>query len=201
MQHRAQNSTIDELERLLRSRTPMKITHEGDFVHAAVMMILSEGLEGLSMLFIKRPESDIDAFSGHMAFPGGKMMEGDESKLATAVRETLEEIGVDLYKNGRVIGELDDINPNNPRAINYIVTPYISIIKEEVSIIPNLYEVEAAVWIPVKHLKDERNFAVRWRERNGILVEDYVYSFEKYIIWGMTGRILHRFLSFSSHLF
>jgi len=201
MQHRAQNSTIDELERLLRSRTPMKITHEGDFVHAAVMMILSEGLEGLSMLFIKRPESDIDAFSGHMAFPGGKMMEGDESKLATAVRETLEEIGVDLYKNGRVIGELDDINPNNPRANNYIVTPYISIIKEEVSIVPNLYEVEAAVWIPVKHLKDERNIAVRWRERNGILVEDYVYSFEKYIIWGMTGRILHRFLSFSSHLF
>src|SRR3990167_5155785 len=201
MQHRAQNSTIDELERLLRSRTPMKITHEGDFVHAAVMMILSEGLEGLSMLFIKRPESDIDAFSGHMAFPGGKMMEGDESKLATAVRETLEEIGVDLYKSGRVIGELDDINPNNPRAINYIVTPYISIIKEEVSIVPNLYEVEAAVWIPVKHLKDERNIAVRWRERNGILVEDYVYSFEKYIIWGMTGRILHRFLSFSSHLF
>jgi 8-oxo-dGTP pyrophosphatase MutT (NUDIX family) len=165
------------------------------------MIILSEGLEGLSMLFIKRPESDIDAFSGHMAFPGGKMKEGDEDKLATAVRETLEEIGVDLYQCGRVIGELDDINPNIPRASNYIVTPYISMLKEEVSIVPNLYEVEAAVWIPVKHLKDERNFVVRWRERNGILVEDYAYSFEKYIIWGMTGRILHRFLSFSSHLF
>ena len=201
MQHRAQKSTIDRLERLLRSRTPMKITHEGDFVHAAVMMILSEGLEGLSMLFIKRPESDIDAFSGHMAFPGGKMKEGDEGKLATAMRETMEEIGVDLYRCGRVIGELDDINPNNPRANNYIVTPYISMLKEEVSIVPNLCEVEAAVWIPVKHLKDERNFAVRWRERNGILVEDYVYSFDKYIIWGMTGRILHMFLSFSSHLF
>jgi 8-oxo-dGTP pyrophosphatase MutT (NUDIX family) len=174
----------------------MKITHEGDFVHAAVMMILSESPEGLSMLFIKRPESDIDAFSGHMAFPGGKMKEGDEGKLATAVRETMEEIGVDLHKCGRVIGELDDINPNN-----YIVTPYISMLKEDVSIVPNLCEVETAVWIPVKHLKDERNFAVRWRERDGILVEDYAYSFEKYIIWGMTGRILHRFLSFSSHLF
>jgi 8-oxo-dGTP pyrophosphatase MutT (NUDIX family) len=174
MQHLAQESTIDRLERLLSSRIPMKIMHEGDFVHAAVMMILSEGPEGLSMLFIKRPESDIDAFSGHMAFPGGKMKEGDEGKLATAIRETLEEIGVDLYKSGRVIGELDDINPNNPRANNYIVTPYISIIKEEVSIVPNLYEVEAAVWIPVKHLKDERNIAVRWRERNGILVEDYI---------------------------
>lgn len=201
MQLKTQHSTIDELERLLRSRTPLKITGEGGFVHAAVMMILGESPEGLSMLFIKRPESDIDAFSGHMAFPGGKMKEGDESKLDTAIRETFEELGIDLYTSGRVIGELDDINPNNPRANNYIVTPYLSALREEVPVTPNLCEVEAAVWVPMKHLKDERNFAVRLRERNGVFVEDYVYSFDKYIIWGMTGRIVQRFLSLSSHLF
>lgn len=201
MQFLAQENTIDELEKLLRSRFPVKIDDRGDFVHAAVMMILGESPDGLSMLFIKRPESDIDAFSGHMAFPGGKMMEGDESKLATAIRETHEEIGVDLYTSGRVIGELDDINPNNPRASNYIVTPYLSVLREEVLIVPNLYEVEAALWIPVKHLIDGTNFAVRLRERNGKMVEDYVYSFGKYIIWGMTGRILHGFFSISSHLF
>jgi len=72
MQHLAQQSTIDELERLLRSRIPMKIMHEGDFVHAAVMMILSEGPEGLSMLFIKRPESDIDAFFRAHGVSGGQ---------------------------------------------------------------------------------------------------------------------------------
>lgn len=201
MQFLAQDNTIEELEKLLRSRLPVKIEERDNFVHAAVMMILGESPEGLSMLFIKRPESDVDAFSGHMAFPGGKMMEGDESKLATAIRETHEEIGVDLYACGRVLGELDDINPNNPRANNYIVTPYLSVLREEVLIVPNLFEVEAALWIPVKHLTDERNFAVRFRERNGKLVEDYVYSFGKYIIWGMTGRILHGFLSISSHLF
>jgi 8-oxo-dGTP pyrophosphatase MutT (NUDIX family) len=201
MQLQAQNSTIDELEKLLRSRNPVKIIDEGGFVHAAVMMILGESPEGLSMLFIKRPESDIDAFSGHMAFPGGKMKEGDESKLATAIRETFEELGIDLYASGRVIGELDDISPNNPRANNYIVTPYLSTLKEEVSITPNFYEVEEAVWVPMQHLVDERNFAVRLRERSGVLVDDYVYSFDKYIIWGMTGRIVHKFLSFSSYLF
>ena len=79
-----------------------------------------------------------------------------KDKLATAIRETIEEIGVDLYTSGRVIGELDDINPNNPRANNYIVTPYMSMLKEEVLIRPNLYEVEAAVWVPMKHLKDEQ---------------------------------------------
>lgn len=201
MQFLAQENTIDELEKLLKSRLPVKIEDGGNFVHAAVMMILGESPDGLSMLFIKRPESDVDAFSGHMAFPGGKMKVGDESKLATAIRETHEEIGVDLYACGRVIGELDDINPNSPRANNYIVTPYLSVLREEVLIVPNLYEVEAALWIPVKHLTDGKNFAVRLRERNGELVEDYVYSFGKYIIWGMTGRILHGFFSISSHLF
>ncbi|MEW6145506.1 MAG: CoA pyrophosphatase [Thermodesulfobacteriota bacterium] len=201
MQLHAQDGTIGELEKLLKLRNPVKIADEGGFVHAAVMMILNEGTGGLSMLFIKRPESDIDAFSGHMAFPGGKLKEGDESKLDTAIRETYEELGIDLYTSGRVLGELDDINPYNPRAENYIVTPFLSTLKEEVPIVPNLYEVEASVWVPVKHLKDERNFTVRLRERDGVLVEDYVYSFEKYIIWGMTGRIVHGFLSFSSHLF
>lgn len=201
MQLITHENTIEELEKLLKSRPPAKIEDRDDFVHAAVMMILGESPEGLSMLFIKRRESDIDAFSGHMAFPGGKMKEGDESKLAAAIRETHEEVGVDLYASGRVIGELDDINPNNPRANNFIVTPYLSVLREEVPIIPNLYEVEAALWIPVGHLLDDKNFAVRMRERNGKLVEDYVYSFGKYIIWGMTGRILHGFFSISSHLF
>ncbi|HVY54739.1 MAG TPA: CoA pyrophosphatase [Thermodesulfobacteriota bacterium] len=201
MQFLAQENTIDELEKLLKSRVPVKIDDRADFVHAAVMMILGERPEGLSLLFIKRPESDLDAFSGHMAFPGGKMKEGDESKLATAIRETHEEIGVDLNTSGHVLGELDDINPNNPRARNFIVTPYLSVLREEVAIVPNLFEVEASVWVPVKHLLDEKNFAVRMRERNGKLVEDYVYSFGKYIIWGMTGRILQKFFSISSHLF
>jgi 8-oxo-dGTP pyrophosphatase MutT (NUDIX family) len=201
MELHSQKDTASELEVLLKSREPLKITDEKDYVHAAVMMILDKSARDLSMLFIKRPESDIDAFSGHMAFPGGKMKKGDRDKLATAIRETYEEVGVDLHASGHVIGELDDINPNNPRARNYIVTPFVSMLNKEVLIKPNLCEVEAAVWIPMKHLKDERNFKTRLRERNGKMVKDYVYNYEHYIIWGMTGRILHKFLSFSSHLF
>ncbi len=195
------SKTSRELEELVRKRDALKIIKEGDFVHAAVMMILKESREDLSMLFIKRPESEVDAFSGHMAFPGGKMIEGDKSKLDTALRETSEEVGIDLSTCGRVIGELDDVNPNNPRADNYIVTPYLSLLREEVVLRPNLGEVEAAIWIPVRHLTDERNAKIRYRERYGSVVEDYVYSYGRYIIWGMTGRIVHQFLSFSSHLF
>ncbi len=193
--------TSNKLEKLLASRDPHKLTIEGDFVHAAVMMILKEEPKGASMLFIKRPDSDSDPFSGHVAFPGGKMKGEDSDKLETAVRETREEIGVDIAHSGRVLGELDDVNPNNPRANTYIVTPYLSVLNEEVTFTPCTREVEEVLWVPLAHLLDEKNFKLRLRERDGIPREDYAYIYEQYIIWGMTGRILRQFISLTRHLF
>ncbi len=191
---------IAALERLLKERNPRKIGGEPGLVHAAVMMILKETEEEFSMLFIKRPEAEWDPFSGHMAFPGGKMSGGDKSKLETAIRETQEEIGVDLGVHGRILGELDDVNPNNPRARGYIVTPYLSFLTVEVPLELDRSEVEEAVWVPMEHLRDVRNFKVRMRERDGKLIEDYTYNYGPYLIWGMTGRIVHGFLSITAQI-
>jgi len=193
--------TAENLKKLLSSRDVNEIFREGDFVHASVMMILKESGQGYSLLFIKRPESDRDPFSGHMAFPGGRMESADNSKLETAIRETYEEVGIDINSSGRILGSLDDVNPNNPRARNYIVTPYLSVLNEEVTIKPDSNEVERTLWVPMHHLVDDRNLEVRIRERDGTEVKDYAYQYEQYLIWGMTGRILHQFLSFSAHLF
>ena len=195
------SDTIKKLEKLLSERSSNSIVRKDDFVHAAVMMILKESDPGYSLLFIKRPENVKDPFSGHMAFPGGRMEEHDTTKLDTAVRETFEEVGININKSARVLGELDDVHPNNPRARNYVVTPYLSILKEEVIITPDYNEVEKAIWVPMNHLVDDKNAQVRIRERDGREFEDYAYNYENYLIWGMTGRVLHQFLSFSSHLF
>ena len=195
------SDTILKLEKLLSQRSSKEIIREGDFVHASVMMILKESGQNYSMLFIKRPESEKDPFSGHMAFPGGRMEKDDSSKLQTAIRETYEEVGINITQSARIIGTLHDVNPNNPRARNYVVTPYLSVLNEEVRIIPEAKEVETTLWVPMRHLVDDRNKEIRIRERDGRLVEDYAYNYEQYLIWGMTGRILHQFLSFSAHLF
>jgi len=195
------SDTVENLKKLLSSRNVNEIFREGDFVHASVMMILKESGQGYSLLFIKRPESERDPFSGHMAFPGGRMDSADNSKLETAIRETYEEVGIDINSSGRILGSLDDVNPNNPRARNYIVTPYLSVLNEEVVIKPDSNEVERTLWVPMHHLVDDRNLEVRIRERDGTEVKDYAYQYEQYLIWGMTGRILHQFLSFSAHLF
>lgn len=193
--------TIEKLSGLLSNRNSSEITIEDDYVHASVLMILKHDNLGFSLLFIKRPESERDPFSGHMAFPGGRMESVDKNKLDTAVRETKEEVGIDIIKSGEVLGALDDVNPNNPRARKYVVTPYLSILNEEVKIIPDVREVERTVWVPMRHLVDDRNKEIRIRERDGKEVQDYAYNYEQYLIWGMTGRILHQFLSFSAHLF
>jgi len=195
------SDTTKRLEKLLSDRNVNRISKEGDFVHAAVMMIFKESGQDYSLLFIKRSESDRDPFSGHMAFPGGRMESADKSKLETAIRETYEEVGININSSGRILGSIDDVNPNNPRARNYIVTPYLSVLKEEVVLRPDLNEVEKAIWVPMHHLSDDKNTQVRIIERDGREVKDYAYNYEQYIIWGMTGRILHQFLSFSAHLF
>jgi 8-oxo-dGTP pyrophosphatase MutT (NUDIX family) len=195
------SDTIKNLEKLLTERSANQIVREDDFVHAAVMMILKQSDHGYSLLFIKRPDNDRDPFSGHMAFPGGRMEMHDNSKLDTAVRETLEEVGINIKRSARVLGALDDVNPNNPRARNYVVTPYLSVLQEEVDVTPDAKEVEKTIWVPMNHLVDEKNAQVRIRVRDGREVEDYAYNYDQYLIWGMTGRVLHQFLSFSSHLF
>lgn len=193
--------TIEKLSQLILDRNKIEITRDDNFVHASVLMILKQDDMGFSLLFIKRPESEGDPFSGHMAFPGGRMEGIDNNKLDTAVRETKEEVGIDIINSGEVLGALDDVNPNNPRARKYVVTPFLSILNEEVKIIPDSREVEKTVWVPMRHLVDDRNKEIRIRERNGREVEDYAYNYEEYLIWGMTGRILHQFLAFSAHLF
>lgn len=191
---------MEELERILKGRNIKKITRDGIFTPAAVMLILKQEKDGYSILFIKRTESSEDVFSGHMAFPGGKMKEEDENKLRTAVRETFEETGIDLSRDGRIIGELDDFYPVNPRANHYVVTPFVALLTEYTEINPN-EEVAEAVWIPLSHMKDERTLEIRIVEKNKISAKDYFFRYKDYVIWGMTGRILYKFLSLAGHLF
>src|SRR5215213_2159058 len=68
----------------------------GALRQAAVALVLRGGVEGAEMLVIKRSEAERDHWSGHLALPGGRAEPSDENLLATAVRETFEEVGLDL---------------------------------------------------------------------------------------------------------
>lgn len=160
---------------------------------AAVALILREQSGAAEALIIKRAEREGDPWSGNLALPGGRTQTDDRDLLATAARETLEEIGVDLLGGGEFIGQLPLIAPRNPRLPQIEITPLVAIAPPESSF-QFSHEVSTAFWISVAKLKREGRSGEYKRQFGGVLQKWPAYPTEQGLIWGITERILTNFL-------
>ena len=173
-------SVLERVATVLKEHRPLVL----EFAQrsAAVALLLRERGETLEILVIKRAEKTDDPWSGHMALPGGGWEPGDESVYATARRETLEEIGVDL-NDGRLLGRLDDMGPRSAGRELVVSTIVVALDAEPRAL--EEQEVAEAFWIPVDRLVDEHveipDFPGSWPA--------FTYK-DRYIIWGLTHRIL-----------
>lgn len=162
---------------------------------AAVVLILRDREGEAEVLIIKRAEHPGDPWSGHLALPGGRAEAGDEDLRAVAVRETREEVGIDLDAGGHFLGRLATVWPGNPRLPRIAITPLVAIVPPEVVVRPNANEVEEAFWVPLTELQQQgRSDAVR------LIIEGQVCQWPAYpsahgSIWGITERILTQFLA------
>ena len=161
---------------------------------AAVALVLIEGREGLEALFIHRAERTGDPWSGQVALPGGRHEPSDPDLLATAIRETLEETGVDLSHAER-LGTLDDLHPRTPTLPPVVVRPFVFALVSPPPppLVPSA-EVQRAFWLPLARLlapgvRREATLTVRGVERT---FPAYLIGDE--MIWGMTERIVTPFL-------
>ena len=161
---------------------------------AAVALILRPGQsEELEMLMIRRAEFEGDPWSGNVALPGGHREPGDASLQDAAVRETREEIGVDLARDGKLLGRLDEVRPVSARARRVVVTPFIAVIPPDVHIEPGP-EVADTFWVPLALLRQpqlwrETSMTVRGEPRRVVC-----FHYGEHVVWGMTERILHEFM-------
>jgi 8-oxo-dGTP pyrophosphatase MutT (NUDIX family) len=168
---------------------------------AAVALVLREGLEGAELLVIKRSEAERDHWSGHMALPGGRVEAEDESLLATAARETFEEVGLDLRAGGEAVARLGTVTPLSPYAPRVSVTPFVFVAPKEYHAAGGSKglllseEVAAAFWVPVGELKRGGRSAVFRMTFAGVEREWPAYPSQHGLIWGITERILTEFLS------
>ncbi|HST52955.1 MAG TPA: CoA pyrophosphatase [Pyrinomonadaceae bacterium] len=171
---------------------------------AAVALVLRRRLSEAELLIIKRSESERDHWSGHLALPGGRAEPEDASLSATAVRETFEEVGINLDAGGAVLGRLATVTPQSRLAPRVSVTPFVAVAPaayhvggegespEELTLSG---EVAAAFWMPVSELRSGGRTGSFRMVFAGVESEWPAYPSQHGLIWGLTERILTEFLS------
>lgn len=185
---------IASLQDSLQKRGAVEAPEEPGVRKAAVALIFRAGEDGSpELLFIKRAEYPGDPWSGQIAFPGGREESGDTSLQETATRETREETGLDLAREGTVIGVLDDLRPRHIRLPAIVVRPYVAVV-DRTEPLELSSEVALAFWIPFGALAH----AESWREdtvvARGAQINARVFKHQDHVIWGMTERILAQLL-------
>jgi 8-oxo-dGTP pyrophosphatase MutT (NUDIX family) len=166
---------------------------EGDYLQASVALVL-RARDPLELLLIKRATSERDPWSGHMALPGGRRDDADADLEETARRETLEETGVDLWRLGKQLGRLEDLAPSSPRLPRLTISPWVFAVPRDTEAHVASREVDAIHWVSLAHLRDPGS-----RSAVQIPLPGGPQSFPSFVVaehhvWGLTYRILERFL-------
>ncbi len=164
---------------------------------AAVAAVLREAPDpgsGAELLFIRRAEHPKDPWSGQMALPGGRVDPGDASPFDAAVRETLEEVGVDLARVARPVGRLSEVRTHLPLgSVPHSVVPFCFALESDPRLTPNC-EVQEALWVPLSFLADRRNRSSFTWVRRGVPLPMPCYDWNGRVVWGLTLRIVEDLL-------
>lgn len=161
---------------------------------SAVATVLRGRGEDSEVLLIKRAEHEADPWSGHMAFPGGRRDPGDIDLLGTVLRETREELGLDLSRAARLIAPLDEVEAV-ARGVRtgLVVRPHLFVLERDVTLVPN-YEVAEVVWARVSLLRSGTvNTTVRY-VRDARELELPAWDVDGRIVWGLTHHMLDAFM-------
>jgi 8-oxo-dGTP pyrophosphatase MutT (NUDIX family) len=154
---------------------------------AAVAVVVCERGPHAEMLFIERARRFGDPWSGHMAFPGGRVDPGDRDERAAAERETREEVGLDLG-DAEPLGRLDDLLAGVPLIASLVLSAFVYRTDRPGPLVPN-HEVRTALWVPIPALVDPtRHVPYRWGPLSypGVIVGEP----DRHVVWGLTYQLL-----------
>ncbi len=179
--------------RLARYRPAL--IEDAKVARASVAMVLRDTEAGVELLLIQRAVRDDDPWSGHVAFPGGRRDPDDADPVATAVRETREEVGIDLAAGGVAIGRLDELRAiARHRPLDLVISPVVFVLEGSATITVAPREVESAVWVPLAFFASAAARSTYRRSLDGIDSEFPAFRYERYTIWGLTHRMLESLL-------
>jgi 8-oxo-dGTP pyrophosphatase MutT (NUDIX family) len=161
---------------------------------AAVAVLLHDEPSEPRVLLMKRAERVGDPWSGHISLPGGRHEESDPDLLATAIRETHEELGISL-SGTRVLGNLPVVHPYASGPAGIEVSPFVFL--TPVAVEPQLGpEAAAAFWLPIEKAASGALDAAPMYAGTARSFPSWEY--ESHTIWGLTWRILRDLIDVST---
>lgn len=159
-----------------------------DAKKASTLLLLFYEHDKINIIFIKRPEYD-GVHGGQISFPGGKIEAEDEDAMATALRETEEEIGI-KKSDIKIIGHLSNlyIPPSN-----FFVYPFVGILNGQPQFVIDKNEVENIFYADIKDVLNEEKKQSESMTRQGFTFQVPFYRIEGFKIWGATAMMLSEF--------
>jgi 8-oxo-dGTP pyrophosphatase MutT (NUDIX family) len=171
----------------LAART-RRVVPPGPLIRAAVLVPLVD--RGEAYLAFAQRTDRVGHHAGQISFPGGRIDPGDADDLSAALREAEEEVGLPRA----VVEPLGLLDDTETFATQYVITPWVGVIREPPAWRPDGEEIEKVIEVPVAALLARGCFRVEQWERNGVLRDVYFYDHPGAMIWGATARILKTYL-------
>ncbi len=181
------NDLLQILERKVRAQSIRRV--QQSLPEAGVLVALTDDPVNPQLILTRRA-SQLSSHAGEVAFPGGKRDPEDDSILATALRESHEEIGLPPG-DVRVIGPLSQVISKH----GYLVSPFLGIIPTDTILTANPHELESLFKIPLHFLLDHRQMRLERFCSDGRELHMPRYDYQGYVIWGLTAYILVEMLN------
>jgi 8-oxo-dGTP pyrophosphatase MutT (NUDIX family) len=151
---------------------------------ASVLVPIVNRAPEITILLTQRTE-DMPSHAGQVAFPGGRRQENDADAVATALRETEEEVGLDR-KFIEVIGSYDHYRTGT----GFEITPVVGIVTPGFTTRADPREVADVFEVPLDHFLDEANHRIDSRSWQGRDRRFYAMPYGQRYIWGATAGML-----------
>lgn len=185
--------TLDRIAAALAAHRPRTISRLTAPRRAAVAALLREGDLGPEVLLMLRARHPGDRWSGQVSFPGGREEEQDPSLEATAIRETAEEVGVDLASSAETIGQLDAIRARNRAGITRLsVWPYVFAATRPIQA-QTSDEAASVFWLPLRLARSGEIDGIYEYKAGPMRLELPCWRYQGHVVWGMTHRMLESF--------
>ncbi|HEX3827618.1 MAG TPA: CoA pyrophosphatase [Sporichthyaceae bacterium] len=164
---------------------------EGGRAAAVLLLFWSDPEAGVQVLLIER-SSDLRRHAGQPAFPGGVIDPDDTGPAAAALRETVEETGLDPA-GVEILATLPDLYIP---VSDYVVTPVLAWWRKPSAVAPvDVAEVAAVHLVKVADLVDPANrLQVRHRATGTVMP---AFRVNGMLVWGFTAGLLDRLLRLS----